>query len=102
MASWLLDATIHPIPRLSICAALAGADWAEFSAVRDVTELTDSALSKNARVLEETGYVELRKGKVGRRPRTWLRLTPLGRAALDKHVGALAELVSGHETTTAQ
>ena len=70
------DPLIHPITRLSICGLLAaGADWIEFAALRDAAGISDSVLSKQSRVLEDAGYVEVRKGAIGRRPRTWFRLT---------------------------
>ena len=63
------DPLIHPITRLSICGLLAaGADWVEFAALRDAAGISDSVLSKQSRVLEDAGYVEVRKGAVGRRP----------------------------------
>ncbi|WP_447007479.1 winged helix-turn-helix domain-containing protein [Saccharothrix isguenensis] len=95
-----LDPVIHPLPRLSLCAALAvGPEWAGFQVVRDTTGLSDSALSKHSRTLEEAGYLEIRKGAVGRRPRTWLRLTTLGRARLRAHVDALQRLAAGVRDT---
>jgi DNA-binding PadR family transcriptional regulator len=45
-----------------------------------------------SRVLEDAGYVEVRKGAVGRRPRTWFRLTPEGRRAVQGHLAWLAQL----------
>jgi DNA-binding HxlR family transcriptional regulator len=87
------DPLIHPITRLSICGLLAaGADWVEFAALRDAAGISDSVLSKQSRVLEEAGYVEVRKGAVGRRPRTWFRLTAAGRQALQGHLAWLAQL----------
>jgi DNA-binding MarR family transcriptional regulator len=84
---------IHPITRLSICGLLAaGADWVEFAALRDAAGISDSVLSKQSRVLEDAGYLEVRKGAVGRRPRTWFRLTAAGRQALEGHLAWLAEL----------
>ncbi|MDA3630249.1 transcriptional regulator [Saccharopolyspora sp. WRP15-2] len=89
----MIDPVIHPLPRLSICALLAGgADWVEFKAVRDSTELSDSMLSKHSRALEDAGYLEVRKGAVGRRPRTWFRLTDQGKAAYLGHVAALRRM----------
>jgi len=85
--------TLHPITRLSICGLLAaGADWVEFAALRDAAGISDSVLSKQSRVLEDAGYVEVRKGAVGRRPRTWFRLTAEGRQALEGHLAWLAQL----------
>jgi DNA-binding PadR family transcriptional regulator len=43
-------------------------------------------------VLEDAGYVEVRKGAVGRRPRTWFRLTAEGRQAVQGHLAWLAQL----------
>ena len=85
------DPLIHPITRLSICGLLAGADWVEFAALRDAAGISDSVLSKQSRVLEDTGYVQVRKGAVGRRPRTWFRLTAEGRAALEGHLAWLSQ-----------
>ena len=87
------DPFIHPITRLSICVLLAsGADWVEFAAVRDATGISDSVLSKQSVALEEAGYVQVRKGAVGRRPRTWFRLTAQGRQAVEGHLAWLAQL----------
>lgn len=49
--------------------------------LRDEVKLSDSALSKQLTTLEGTGYVEIRRGFVGKRPRTSARLTKTGRAA---------------------
>ena len=87
------DPLIHPITRLSICGLLAaGANWVEFAALRDAAGISDSVLSKQSRVLEDAGYVEVRKGAVGRRPRTWFRLTAEGRQAVQGHLAWLAQL----------
>ena len=87
-----LDPVIHPITRLSICGLLAsGADWVEFAALRDAAGISDSVLSKQSRLLEDAGYVEVRKGAVGRRPRTWFRLTADGQEAFHAHVAWLQQ-----------
>ena len=49
---------------------------------------------KQLTTLEEAGYVEIRKGFVGKRPRTTARLTRAGRAAFELHVAALQEMVA--------
>ncbi len=96
-----LDPLIHPITRLSICGLLAaGADWVEFAALRDAAGISDSVLSKQSRVLEDAGYVEVRKGAVGRRPRTWFRLTAAGRQALQGHLAWLAQLEEAVSAST--
>jgi DNA-binding MarR family transcriptional regulator len=86
------DPLIHPITRLSICGLpAAGADWIEFAPLRDAAGISDSLLSKQSRVIEDAGYVEVRKGSVGRRPRTWFRLTAEGRQAVQGHLAWLSQ-----------
>ncbi|MFG2334454.1 winged helix-turn-helix domain-containing protein [Streptomyces sp. NPDC048604] len=75
--------------RLSVVAALTPLDKAEFAFVRDLVEVTDSALSKQVAALEEAGLVSVDKGRVGRRTRTWLKLTEEGRAVYRRHLEAL-------------
>lgn len=85
------DALSSPV-RFSIAAALASVDEAEFALVRDTVEVSDSVLSKQVSTLERAGYVKVRKGYVGKRPRTWLSLTGHGRIAWSAHLGALREI----------
>ncbi|MFK3980540.1 winged helix-turn-helix domain-containing protein [Micromonospora sp. NPDC050397] len=88
---------IHTTTRLAIMASLAAAEEMEFGTVRDAAEISDSVLSKQAAALESAGYLTIRKGHVGRRPRTWLSLTPEGRAALRSHVAALRRILGRAE-----
>jgi DNA-binding MarR family transcriptional regulator len=87
------DELIHAPTRLSLVSLLAAAEWAEFKYLRDALGLSDSALSKQLSTLEEAGYIQVRKGFVGKRPRTWARLSPTGRAAFTGHVAALQQIV---------
>ena len=88
------DELIHAPTRLSIVSLLAATEWADFKFIRDSIGLSDSALSKQLTTLEEAGYVEIRKGFVGKRPRTSARLNNIGRAAFDQHVAALQQIVA--------
>ncbi|MFD6950413.1 MarR family transcriptional regulator [Nocardiopsis sp. TSRI0078] len=90
-----LDEVIHAPVRFSIVAALASATEIEFRVLRDTVEVTDSALSKQITVLENAGYVQVRKFPVGRRTRTSLSLSREGRTAFEQHVLALREIASG-------
>jgi DNA-binding transcriptional ArsR family regulator len=87
------DELIHAPTRLSIVSLLAASQWADFQFIRDTVGLSDSALSKQLATLEQAGYVEIRRGFVGKRPRTSARLTSAGRIAFDQHVAALQEMV---------
>lgn len=89
-----LDDVIHSPVRLSVVAALSGVEKADFKSLRDSIELSDSTLSKQLTVLEEAGYVEITKDRVGRRPRTWARLTAAGHEALRGHLAALRAIAN--------
>lgn len=84
-----LDQLLLDPTRLAIVALLAAAEWAEFGFVRDSVRLSDSALSKQVTTLSRNDYVAVRKGYVGKRPRTWLNLTDTGRDHLAGHIAAL-------------
>jgi DNA-binding transcriptional ArsR family regulator len=88
------DELIHAPTRLSIVALLGASDWAEFRFIRESVGLSDSALSKQLTLLEDAGYVEIRKAFVGKRPRTWARLSRAGRRAFEGHVEKLREIVT--------
>ncbi len=88
-ASARRDPLLDSGTRLALCALLQGARWVEFATARNVLEVADSSVSKNARTLEDAGYLEITKGAVGRRPRTWFRLTPAGHDALTGHLAWL-------------
>jgi len=89
-----VDPALVDPTRLSIVSVLSSAQWAEFAFVRDTVGLSDSALSKQVSKLEDRGYVEVKRGHVGKRPRTWLNLSDAGRHALEGHVRALQNIVA--------
>jgi len=77
-------------------ALLAAADRVDFSFVRDHVEVSDSVLSKQMSALEQAGYIKVKKGFVGKRPRTWLSLTGEGRRVFNRHLAALREIAQGN------
>ena len=90
-----LDEQLNAPVRLSLLALLAQVENAEFGTVRDALDVSDSVLSKQVSQLESVGYVDVVKGYVGKRPRTWLSATDAGRAALRVHLDALRAVVGG-------
>ena len=91
-----IDETVHQRHRLGILTITAEAQRAEFGYLREALGLTPGNLSKHLTVLEEAGMVEVEKGYAGRRPRTWVRITATGRAALAAEIRALTELLGRH------
>jgi DNA-binding MarR family transcriptional regulator len=86
-----LDDLVHQPVRFSLL---------EFRFLRDTLELSDSLLSRQASILEQAGYVAIRKGHVGKWPRTWLKLTPEGRTAFNDHLSTLREIVEAPTGTS--
>jgi len=99
-----IDEILHSRVRLAIVAFLAGANTAEFSAVRDAIRTTDGNTSVHLRKLEDAGYIAVRKHFVARRPQSLYALTPRGRQALLDYIAHLETLLSpgsglGHAAT---
>ena len=89
-----LDEVVHQRARLGILAMLAEADRVDFGLIQQTLELTAGNLSRHLTTLESARLVHIEKGYEGRRPRTWVRITPTGRKALKKEVQALRDLVA--------
>jgi DNA-binding MarR family transcriptional regulator len=88
-----LDDVVHQRARLGILAILNETTKADFAYLRDALELTDGNLSRHVTVLEEANLVDVEKGYEGKRPRTWVKITKLGKKALAYEVEALKTLV---------
>ena len=89
-----LNPVMHPANRLQICALLAAVREAEFAVLRESVGISDSVLSKQIKILEDSGYVAVRKATSAARQRTWLALTAAGRTAFAVHVRELERLVA--------
>jgi DNA-binding MarR family transcriptional regulator len=92
-----LDETVHQRHRLGILTITAEAKRADFGYLRQALGLTAGNLSRHLTVLEDAGMVQVDKGYAGRRPRTWVRITGQGRAALAAELAALTELLRRHQ-----
>ncbi len=90
-----LDDVVHQRHRLGVLTIAAEAR-ADFSYLKDTLGLTAGNLSRHLTVLEDAGLIKVDKGYEGRRPRTWVRITRQGRAALAAELAALTELVRRH------
>ena len=84
-----VDRMVHEPARLMILMVLYTVERADFTFLMNVTELTDGNLSSHLSKLEAAGYVEIEKGYAGKKPRTRLRLTPVGRQAVEDYRGTM-------------
>lgn len=90
-----LDDTVHSPVRFCLMAALNSVDSADYQTVKEALDISYTLLSKHVILLEQAGYVRVRKDFVGRTPHTILALTRQGRSAFRTHLSALDEIVKG-------
>ncbi|HEX6059951.1 MAG TPA: transcriptional regulator, partial [Gemmatimonadaceae bacterium] len=88
-----LDRLIHERMRLGIVSALAVNDALTFTDLKALMGTTDGNLSVHARKLEDAGYIACTKSFDGRVPRTEYRITPAGRAALERYLDHMEALI---------
>jgi len=92
------DEIIHQSMRLKIMAtlnALRGQSKLEFTELKALLEATDGNLGTHLVTLETAGYVTIEKDFVGKKPRTRVSLTRVGRRAFETHVQYLRDVIDG-------
>ncbi len=92
------DRLVYERVRLGIMSALAVREELTFSELKALFDVSDGNLSAHARKLEEAKYVTCTKSFADRRPKSVYRLTPRGRAALNRyldHVEAVIKATRG-------
>jgi DNA-binding PadR family transcriptional regulator len=72
---------------------LAAAPTLTFIELRTILGTTDGNLSVHARKLEDAGYVACTKSFEARVPRTEYRLTSEGKAALERYLSHMEDLI---------
>lgn len=91
-----LNDVVHQRHRLGILTIAAESKRVEFGYLKDALELTGGNLSRHLTVLVEAGLLDMEKGYDGKRPKTWVSITRLGRQALAEEIAALRALVARH------
>jgi DNA-binding MarR family transcriptional regulator len=92
------DRLVYERVRLGIMSALAVREELTFSELKALFDVSDGNLSAHARKLEEAKYLTCTKSFAERRPKSLYRLTPRGRAALNRyldHVEAVIKATRG-------
>lgn len=90
------DPIIHQPARLKIMAALKALparEQLEFMRLKSLVGATDGNLGAHIVTLEQSGYLEVEKDFVGKKPRTRVRLTKEGRRAFESYILFLREIV---------
>jgi DNA-binding transcriptional ArsR family regulator len=78
-----LDRTLHEPARLAIVTGLSAFESSDFLSLQKLTGLTPGNLSVHLTKLEQAGLVTIEKSFQGRKPRTTVRLTRDGHAAVE-------------------
>lgn len=68
-------------------------EWVEFNTLKELLEATDGNLASHISALEKTGYIEVRKAFIGKKPNTSFRITKEGRKAFKDHIDGLEQLI---------
>ena len=90
-----IDDVIHQKVRLGVMSCLMASTEADFNFLKGALGVSDGNLSTHLTVLEESGYVAVRKEFVGKKPRTTYAPTPAGRRAFEEYLEALEAFVKG-------
>ena len=88
------DELILSKTRLGIISALIGGNKLDFTYLRNALKLSDGNLSVQIRKLEEAGYIKVEKVFVGRKPKTFCKITGKGQKAVRNLISKLENLVN--------
>ena len=72
--------------RLGIMSVLIVNDWVDFSEMKNFLNITDGNLASHSTTLEKSGYIEVKKEFVGKKPKTSYRSREIGRASCRERV----------------
>lgn len=89
----LLNKEFESRVRLGIMSVLMVNDWVDFKEMKELLELTDGNMASHSSALEKSGYIEVKKEFVGKKPKTSYRVTQSGREAFKEHLNALEKLI---------
>ncbi|WP_221393950.1 transcriptional regulator [Dyadobacter sp. NIV53] len=79
--------------RLGLMSVLVVNDSLSFNELKELLQLTDGNLASHLRALEETGYIEVQKQFMGRKPHTTYKSTETGQKAFSDHLQVLENMI---------
>ncbi len=88
-----IDEAIHQKARLGILSTLMTLGEADFKLLKETLNLSDGNLSTHMTLLENRGYITVRKEFKGKRPHTTITLTNIGRDAFQQYLAALEKII---------
>src|SRR6476661_4281014 len=79
--------------RLGIMSALMVNAEVNFNDLKELIQVTDGNLASHLKTLEESGYVKVQKGFIGRKTNTTYSVTKAGEKAFKSHIAALEQMI---------
>ena len=64
-----------------------------FNELKELLSITDGNLASHLKTLEESGYVKIQKGFIGRKTNTTYTVTKAGEKAFKLHLTALEKMI---------
>ncbi|MBL7766938.1 MAG: transcriptional regulator [Chitinophagaceae bacterium] len=80
--------------RLGIMSALLMNEEVNFNFLKELLDITDGNLASHLKQLEETKYIKVTKGFLGRKTNTTYHITPAGEKAFREHLKVLEEMIA--------
>ncbi len=79
--------------RLGIMSALMVNDEINFNELKELLNITDGNLASHLKTLEESSYLKIEKGFIGRKTNTTYAVTKAGEKAFKLHLTALEKMI---------
>ncbi len=83
--------------RLGIMSALLVNAEVNFNDLKELIQVTDGNLASHLKTLEESGYLKVQKGFIGRKTNTTYTVTKSGEKAFKSHLDALEKMIRSIE-----
>ncbi|HET7898923.1 MAG TPA: transcriptional regulator [Flavisolibacter sp.] len=81
--------------RLGVMSIVMVNDEISFNDLKQLLEVTDGNLATHLQTLEESGFLKVHKGFVGRKTNTTYSITKAGEKAFKDHIQALENMIRG-------
>ena len=88
-----LDKTFDSRIRLGIMSALMVNKDVNFNELKELLDITDGNLASHLKTLEESEFVKVQKGFIGRKSNTTYSITKAGEKAFKTHLTALEKMI---------
>jgi DNA-binding MarR family transcriptional regulator len=81
--------------RLGIMSALLVNDSVSYNDLKELLQVTDGNLASHLKGLEDSGYIKVQKGFIGRKTNTTYSVTKAGEKAFRLHLDVLEQMIRG-------